>query len=143
MNPTKTEKTGKSKWQTTREPNLLKNADSGRYYARFVIGKKQRWINLETDVFTVARLRISDKRAEIERSRLASANVASGLGTFGELAAIYQAQIDADARISTRFIRFTKTGRVGGKFVVKNSPLRTPPRLRLSEVRRAWSALGP
>jgi hypothetical protein len=37
-------------WDTTREPNLLRNTASGKYYGRFTLGGKQKWGNLETDV---------------------------------------------------------------------------------------------
>lgn len=47
-------------WDTTREPNLLRNTVSGRYYGRFTLAGKQKWINLETDVWTVAKLRLAD-----------------------------------------------------------------------------------
>ena len=57
------------KWETTREPNLLRNRASGRYYGRFTISGKQKWLNLNTDVWSVAKLRLADERAKIERTR--------------------------------------------------------------------------
>jgi hypothetical protein len=46
------------------KPNLLKNDASGRFYGRFNVSGKQKWVNLAADVFTVAKLRLADERAE-------------------------------------------------------------------------------
>ncbi len=45
-------------WATTREPNLLKNLPSGRYYGRFTFSGKQKWLNLDTKTWSVAKLPI-------------------------------------------------------------------------------------
>src|SRR4051812_1792906 len=89
----------RSVWETSNTPNLLKNRDSGRYYARFVVSKKQRWVNLDTDDYGVAKVRAADERAKIERVRLASHNTASGVATFGEIAEILRARIRTDPTI--------------------------------------------
>ncbi len=59
----------KQLWDTTREPNLLRNSARGRYYGRFTLGGKQMWVHLETDVWTVAKIRLADERAKIEQLR--------------------------------------------------------------------------
>ncbi len=38
----------KKTWETTNIPNLIKNAASGRYYGRFTVSGKQKWVNLLT-----------------------------------------------------------------------------------------------
>ncbi|MSU64898.1 MAG: site-specific integrase [Opitutus sp.] len=81
-------------WETTREPNLLKNTASGRFYGRFTVAGEQKWINLKTDVFTVAKLRLNDERGRIERGRQAVANVVAGGATMGELVAIYRGRVE-------------------------------------------------
>ena len=81
-------------WQPTREPNLLRNTASGRYYCRFTIAGKQKWTNLKTNVWTVAKLRLADERARIERRRQAVASVAAGEATVGELVAIYRRRVE-------------------------------------------------
>jgi hypothetical protein len=65
-------------WDTTREPNLLRNTASGRYYGRFTLAGKQKWVNLETDVWTVAKRRLAEERSKIERLRQTAANVTAG-----------------------------------------------------------------
>lgn len=58
---------GKSenKWERTNVTNLLRNRQSGTYYARVKINGKQKWRTLETTVFSVAKLRLGDKEKEI------------------------------------------------------------------------------
>ena len=82
------------KWETTREPNLLRNRASGKYYGRFTISGKQKWLNLNTDVWSVAKLRLADERAKIERARQTVANVSSGEAAVGDLATIYKQRIE-------------------------------------------------
>src|SRR5665213_3350945 len=81
-------------WDTTREPNLLRNTASGRYYGRFTLAGKQKWINLETDVWTVAKLRLADERAKIERLRQTATNGTAGWASMGDLATIYKERIE-------------------------------------------------
>src|SRR5688572_3255953 len=99
----------KTKWVTTREPNLLKNDASGRFYGRFNVSGKQKWVNLDTDEFPVAKLRLAKERVEIERGRLAIENVASGTATMGEIAEIYLADLDRNTSIEP----ITRTGYAG------------------------------
>ncbi len=70
----------KQRWWTTREPNLLRNTASGRYYGRFTLSGKQKWVNLETDVWTVAKIRLADERAKIGRLRQTADSVTAWLG---------------------------------------------------------------
>ena len=99
----------KTKWVTTREPNLLKNDASGRFYGRFNVAGKPKWINLKTDKFPVAKLRLADERAKIERLRLAEDNVESGTGTMGEIAEIFLNTLRSNSDIE----EVTKTGYAG------------------------------
>ena len=72
----------KTTWERTSVQNLLRNGASGRYYARWsftVNGKsKQKWINLKTDVFGIAKLRIYDEAVKIESVRRSGASVTAG-----------------------------------------------------------------
>ena len=81
-------------WDTTREPNLLRNTASGRYYGRFTLGGKQKWVNLETDVWTIAKTRVADERAKIERLRRTADSVTAGDARMGALAALYRQRIE-------------------------------------------------
>ena len=53
---------------------------------------KQIWRGLRTNVFSVAKLRLADAAAEIERPR-----VREGSATVGQLVATYEARIAANA----------------------------------------------
>jgi integrase len=81
-------------WATTREPNLLRNQKSGQYYGRFTIAGKQKWFALETDLFTVAKLRLVDKRAGIERLRQTADNVTAGGASMGDLGTLYKQRVE-------------------------------------------------
>jgi integrase len=81
-------------WETTREPNLLRNTGSGRYYGRFTLAGKQKWINLDTNLWTVARLRLADERSKIERLRQSATNVTVGGACMGDLMALYKQRIE-------------------------------------------------
>jgi len=68
----------KTTWQRTSVQNLLRNRQSGHYYGRFTISGKQKWYALETDVLSVAKLRLADKAGEIQRLRGTTSNVEGG-----------------------------------------------------------------
>src|ERR1700690_2387759 len=86
--------TTRQTWETTREPNLLRNTASGKYYGRFTIACKQKWINLETDVGTVAKLRLADERSKIERLRQTEQNVTAGGAGVGDLVTLYKQRVE-------------------------------------------------
>ena len=68
-------------WERTPVQNLLRNGESGRYFGRWTVAGKQIWRTLNTDVFSVAKLRLGVEAAKIEARRGRSAAVASGAGT--------------------------------------------------------------
>lgn len=83
---------------------MLRNSASGNYYGRFTLSGKQKWVNLETNVWTVAKLRLADERAKIERLRQTVAHVAAGDATMGALVILYRRRIEdrVDIRPDTR-----------------------------------------
>jgi integrase len=54
-----TENEGK-RWERTNVTNLLRSGESGIYYARVKSNGKQKWRSLKTNLFSVAKLRLSD-----------------------------------------------------------------------------------
>jgi integrase len=58
---------------------------------------KQKWYPLETDVLSVARLRLPDKAAEVAKLRGSLMNVEAGRGTMSDLMEVYVARTKADA----------------------------------------------
>jgi hypothetical protein len=81
-------------WDATREPNLLRNTASGKHYGRFILGGKQKWVNLETDVWTIAKARLANERAKFERLRRTADGVTARDARMGALAALYRQRIE-------------------------------------------------
>ena len=76
-------------WERTSVQNLLRNRQSGHYYGRFTIAGKQKWYALDTDVLSVAKLRLNDKVAEVEKLRDTVTNVETGRATVGDLIEVF------------------------------------------------------
>jgi integrase len=79
----------KTTWERTSVQNLLRNRDSGRYFGRWTVGGKQIWVKLDTDVFSVAKLRLADEAAKIESRRRTASNITAGKGTMADLIRVY------------------------------------------------------
>ncbi|MEO7796630.1 MAG: hypothetical protein ABIY47_02770 [Opitutaceae bacterium] len=62
------------RWERTNVTNLLRNRQSGTYYARVKVNGKQKWRGLKTAVFSVAKLRL----AYAEKTVRSQALLASG-----------------------------------------------------------------
>jgi hypothetical protein len=94
-------------WMKTGVQNLLRNAQSGRYYARFTIAGKLKWVSLKTNKKSVATLRLNDERSKQDRMRMALGNVGTGTATMGELREIWeQEQLNnSELREATRKLR--------------------------------------
>jgi len=67
------------RWERTNVTNLLRNRQSGKYYARVKVNGKQKWRGLKTTIFSVAKLRL----AEVEKTIRAQALAAKGEGDVG------------------------------------------------------------
>jgi len=84
--------------QKTSTTNLVRATDSGQFYLRAKIHGKLVWRSLETDVLTVAKLRLPDKLAEV-RKMLPRAPETSGKMTFADAAALYRNEVLANPRL--------------------------------------------
>ena len=117
------------KFKATAVPNLLKG-ESGTYYIRVRVGGKLIWRTLETESFTVAKLRLPDKVAELREAMGAAASEIklSPKITFGEATALYKAEITAHPRLKPRAKEF----RLRSEFTFR----RTWPALFDMELRR-------
>ena len=56
------------KWQKTKTAHLLKNSDSGRYYARLYRDGKEVWKSLKTESYSVAVARLADEQKTLRRA---------------------------------------------------------------------------
>ena len=88
--------TTKNVWEATGTACLRRNKHSRKYYGRFSLWGKQKWINLETTVLTVAKLRLPDQVKEIEKLRSLGPNVQAGRALVGELMEVYLARSRAN-----------------------------------------------
>jgi integrase len=59
---------GRKTWERTNVTNLLRNGQSGNYYARVKVNGKEKWRTLKTKVFSVAKLKLGDVERD-ERSK--------------------------------------------------------------------------
>ena len=70
-------------WETTNVTNLLRNRQSGTYYARVKVNGKQKWVSLKTKVFSVAKLKLADVEKAV-RSQALMARGDTGPGQSSE-----------------------------------------------------------
>jgi hypothetical protein len=66
-------------WQKTKTQFLLKNSESGRYYARFYRGKREIWKALRTNVYSVAVARLGEEIKAVKQAvRIAALQKTAG-----------------------------------------------------------------
>jgi hypothetical protein len=101
-------------WEKTQVQCLLRNRHSGRYYGRFKVSGKQKWVALDTDVFTVAKIRLTEASTKFQKIRGAVSGVSSGKATMAELVEMYRQQTESntDIRPGTKTARFTSIKKV-------------------------------
>lgn len=109
----------KSARERTSVQNLLRNRQSGHYYGRFTIAGKQKWHALETDVLSVAKLRLADKAAEVERLRGMAGNVKAGKATVHDLIEAYRARTQTNADIKPATVAARLGHNDGGVLAMK------------------------
>ena len=99
---------GKSEkgWERTNVTNLLRNRQSGTYYARVKVNGKQKWRTLDTTVSSVAKLRLGDVEKEVRAQGVtARAEDESGNGDethVGRFAAVYLQRTANNASVRNR-----------------------------------------
>jgi integrase len=94
------------KWQKTKVQFLLKDLDSGRYYARLFSNGKEVWRTLKTDVFSVAQARLSEMVKQSRSMAKADQTVESGKATVETLAAAYLAKVGKDVSIKPSTVHY-------------------------------------
>jgi len=88
--PASTAPTGE--WRRTSIPGLYQRAN-GTFYSRYSMNGKRTWRSLNTDVFTVARLRHETGRGGVELARQSGTQISSDLRTLGALAAAFESEV--------------------------------------------------
>jgi hypothetical protein len=89
-------------WERTSVANLLRHSQNRRYYARFVVSGKQKWLSLNPDVLGVAKLRIADEVKKIRRQRKARDAIESGTGMMGDLLTVYKEGLKSRAGLDPK-----------------------------------------
>jgi integrase len=88
-----------SQWVFTDVQNLLRHRKSGKFYGRFRVGGKRKFIALQTDKKTIAKLRLHKKAAEIEQQRHAKLATGSEV-IMSHLFGTYRERFQADSNLS-------------------------------------------
>jgi integrase len=95
------EKSG-SLWQKTKYANLVRNASSGKYFARFRSNGKLIWRGLDTDVLSVAAQRLPDKIKETNDEQVLLASGSDPRITFEAAAKIYIERVNSSPDFKPR-----------------------------------------
>jgi integrase len=88
-----------SVWQKTKTQHLIRYLPKGTFYAYFKVGGKPFRKSLDTDVYSVAKLRLADHIAEQRELAEASTNQAAGRLTFADVVEQYRARIESEPRL--------------------------------------------
>jgi len=91
-----------SLWQKTKYSNLVRNASSGKYFARFRSNGKLIWRGLNTDVLSVAAQRLPDKIKEAKDEQVLLASGSDPRITFEAAAKIYIERINTSPDFKPR-----------------------------------------
>src|SRR5471030_539279 len=93
-------------WERTNVTNLLRNRESGKYYARVKVNGKQKWRTLETKVFSVAKLRLTDtEKAMRAQGMVAKGETDTGHSnetTMARFIAIYRERVNGNSSLAPR-----------------------------------------
>src|SRR5213593_1240305 len=84
-----------SLWQKTKYANLVRNASSGKYFARFRNNGKLIWRGLDTDVLSIAAQRLPDKIKEVKDEQVWLASGSDPRIAFEGAAKIYLERVQA------------------------------------------------
>ena len=93
------------KVESTSVTNLVRAADSSVYYARAKVRGKLIWRSLETETFSVAKLRLPDTLKELRDAAPAEIKMEPKI-TFGQVVELYKTSVNENARLKPRAKEF-------------------------------------
>ena len=132
----------KKRWERTNVTNLLRNGQSGTYYARVKVNGKEKWWSLKTKVFSVAKLKVGDVEKDERSKGMVAASESlteGGETTVQRFIGIYLTHTANDSALR----RATKTRReTAVKAILKtwqDLPLRDARRVTPTDCQR-WAA---
>ncbi len=88
-------------WQRTKTPGLLRHR-TGRYYARFSASGKTWFEALKTDVAEVAKIRFSEAKLRVVKTRKTKRKISDGIAKMGDLALLMRQRIDQRTGVSEK-----------------------------------------
>jgi integrase len=115
-----------SVWQKTKTQHLIRYLPKGTLYAYFKVGGKPFRKSLRTDVYSVAKLRLSDEIAEQRELAEAAINQAAGRLTFGDVVEQYRERIQSEPRLKPASRRYRL---MTVDFIVKSWPAILPKKV--------------
>ena len=86
-------------WERTKTPGLLRHK-GGRYYGRFSIGGKTKFVPLNCTLLEIARQRFAEEKAKVERTRKAARSNTLGVASMADLIELYRATLAAKTDIA-------------------------------------------
>ena len=89
METTEETKTAKAKWQKTKTAHLLRNSESGKYYARLYRDGKEIWKSLKTKSYPVAVAKLAEEAKVVRQAVKLAGTVESGAATVETVAKRY------------------------------------------------------
>jgi integrase len=89
-------------WQSTQYANLIRYVPSGNYYARIRIRGKLLRKCLNTDLISVAKLRLTDLEKAERQAGEGKDALANGKMTFGQATQVFRQRIQGDASLKPR-----------------------------------------
>lgn len=93
MKKNDTQGTAEKTWQKTATPGLYCHGPTGQFYSRYSLNGKRTFKTLETSTLTVAKLKHSQRMADIEKQRQSPEVVKDETRTLGDLAGIMEAHV--------------------------------------------------
>ena len=86
-------------WERTKTPGLLRHK-GGRYYGRFSIGGKTKFVPLNCTLLEIARQRFAEEKVKVERTRKAARSNEGGTARMKDLIELYRARIASRSDIA-------------------------------------------
>jgi site-specific recombinase XerD len=80
-------------WSRTAITGLYQRTDTGTFYSRYSLNGRRTWRSLETDVFTIAKLKHARRTGIVEEARQAGHTITGECRTMGALARSLESEI--------------------------------------------------
>ena len=120
------------RWEATRLQNLVRNCQSGRYYARLFRDGKEVWKSLKTSHFSVAEARLANALKEHREKKSKKVDPSNARMTFGQASALHEQRLNEKVCLKRRTRIYVQE--------VRKALLKSWPELAAAEIRRLTPA---